>query len=102
VKPDVEADYPADHLSEFEFDGAEGLDFLEDFRVDEDEEMQFTKQGIIDYIEKSLEAEKELLEDKTVYEHKLNSEEAQIYLRKKGSRFDTKAHYSYVELTFND
>lgn len=62
--------------------------------------MRFTKNGIRERINDVINQEIEELEEK--YDTKLETDEIKAYLKKKGSKFDTKSHMTFVELCFND
>lgn len=73
---------------------------MEEMRVEEDEDMRFTRNGIRERINGEIDAQIEELE--TNYDTKIETEEIKAYLAKKGSKYDAKSHMTFVELTFND
>lgn len=72
---------------------------MEELRVEEDEDLRFTFKSIAEKINEQLEEEEAQLED--TWDLKLSDDNAMVYIKKKGSKHDSKSHYSYSDLHFN-
>jgi hypothetical protein len=73
---------------------------LSELRVEEDVEMPFSKNALKKRIDEEIEKETQLLEEE--WDLKLSKDEIKLYIKRGGSEFDTKSHYSFCELRMND
>eukprot|EP00347_Sterkiella_histriomuscorum_P021258 403334641 len=91
-----------DHLEKYQYliDLDEEIVDLSQHRNEFESELIFTKSGIVSYIDQSLEFEQGDSEKK-LWEQKLNKENAVVWLKKGGSKFEKNQPYIRVETTFN-